>query len=401
MKKILLLPGTKWQLNLARKIKEKEFELYVVDPSKDAPCKMYADAFLESDIFDNEKVDNFIQKENIDAVISDECDIAMPVIARIGEKFHLPAISSEMVKLYTNKYRMREFCREIGLKSPEYRLCKTKEDVRHFFRELDCSIIIKPIDCNASKGVYTINSESDIDKYFLKSLSYSRTEEVVLAERYINGTEFTIDGIKTPSKHYTLAISEKKHFKHNNNIADELLFLSKNDKYDYEQLKSINDTYILESKLPFGFTHAEYKYENGEFYLIEIAARGGGNMISSIITQYMSGYDTYDYLIDCAMGEIAEKDFSIKEEYKNRVAVLKFFNTPNGGGRVKEIYGLNYLDIEPDITKYALNFTVGDTIEDCISDSARIGFYIACSVNKDKLQQIMKKVEEQFRVELW
>lgn len=401
MKKILLLPGTKWQLNLARKIKERGFELYVVDPSNDAPCKMYADAFLESDIFDDEKVDNFIQRENIDAIISDECDIAMPVIARIGEKFHLPAISSEMVKLYTNKYRMREFCREIGLKSPEYRLCKTKEDVRHFFRELDCSIIIKPIDCNASKGVYTINSESDIDKYFLKSLSYSRTEKVVLAERYINGTEFTIDGIKTPSKHYTLAISEKKHFKHNNNIADELLFLNKNDKFDYEQLKSINDTYILESKLPFGFTHAEYKYENGEFYLVEIAARGGGNMISSVITQYMSGYDTYDYLIDCAMGEIAENDFSIKEEYKDRAAVLKFFNTPNGGGRVKEIYGLDYLDTEPDITKYALNFTVGDTIEECISDSARIGFYIACSENMDKLQQIIKKVEEQFRVELW
>lgn len=400
MKKILLLPGTKWQLPLAKKIKERGYELYVVDPSQDAPCKKYADLFLKSDIFDAESIDKFIQYNLIDAIISDECDIATPIISRIGQKFNLSSISSEMASLYTNKHRMRDFCREIKLKYPEYKICKTKEDVISLFSELKNPIIIKPIDCNSSKGVYTINSESDIDKYFTETLSYSRVEKAVLAERYINGTEFTIDGIKTPSKHYTLAISEKKHFKHNSNIAEELLFSHQNEEFDYEQLKATNDKYILRSELPFGFTHAEYKYENGEFYLIEIAARGGGNMISSVITQYMSGYDTYNYLIDCFMGKIVEKDFSIQEQFRERVAVLKFFHTPYRGGRVKKVYGLDYLDTESDILEYALNFQVGDIIEDCVSDSARIGFYIACSENMEKLKAVMDKVQEKFDIEL-
>lgn len=400
MKKILLLPGTKWQIHLAKKIKDRGYGLYVIDPALDAPCKKYADVFFQADIFDDEKIDQFIQCNPIDAVISDECDIATLVIARIGQKFHLPSIGLEIAGLYTDKRRMRDFCKEIKLKYPKYRMCRVKEEAYIFYKELNCTMIMKPIDCNASKGVHTICSERDIDTYFFDTLSYSRMEKVVLLEQYIHGTEFTIDGIKTPSKHYTLAISEKKHFKHNDNIADELLFSHYNVKYDYEQLKAINDTYILKSKLPFGFTHAEYKYENGTFFLIEIAARGGGNRISSVITQYMSGYDTYNYLIDNAMGKHVEYDFIIKKQFRERAAVLKFFHTPYGGGRVKKICGLDYLAGESNIQEYSLNFQVGDIIEDCISDSARIGYYIACCEDMGHLKTIMNNVEEKFGVEL-
>lgn len=400
MKKILLLPGTKWQIHLAKRIKEKGYELYVIDPARDAPCKKYADVFLQADIFDDKKIDQFIDCNPIDAIISDECDIATPVIARIGQKFHLSSISLEMAELYTNKHRMRDFCKEIKLNYPEYRACRTKEEALLFFRELNCTMIMKPIDCNASKGVYTIRSEKDIDTYFPVTLLYSRREKAVLLERYIHGTEFTIDGIKTPSKHYTLAISEKKHFKHNDNIANELLFSHHNENFDYGRLKAINDTYILKSGLPFGFTHAEYKYEDGKIFLIEIAARGGGNRISSIITQYMSGYDSYNYLIDGVMGNLAEYDFSIQEPFRERAAVLKFFHTPDGGGRVRNIHGLEYLDAEPDIREYSLNFQVGDIIEECVSDSVRIGYYIACCENMERLKAVINHVESTFGIEL-
>lgn len=399
-KRILLLPGTKWQLYLAEKIKKRGYCLYVVDPSADAPCRKYADKFLQSDIFDKVKIDKFIEQNPIDAVISDECDIATPVIARIGEKFSLSTIGVELARLYTDKYKMREFCGKNGLKCPEFKLCKTKEDAVLFMKKLNRPIIIKPIDCNASKGVYTVKNEEEIEKYFPETLSYSRVEKAVLAERYIEGIEFTIDGIKTPSAHYTLAISEKKHFKHNSNIADELLFSYKNEKFDYGKLRETNDKYILKSALPFGFTHAEYKYENGDFYLIEIAARGGGNMISSVISQYMSGYDTYDYLIDCALGKIEETKFEINEQLRNRTAVLKFFHTPQGGGKVKKIHGLDYLDTESDIKEYALNFRVGDIIQNCVSDSARIGYYIACSETMEELNDVMNNVEKKFEIEI-
>ena len=64
-----------------------------------------------------------------------------------------------------------------------------------------------------------------------------------------------------------------------------------------------------------------------------------------------------------------------------------------------KINGLEVLASEPDVVQYKMNFKPGDIIEDAVSDSARIGFYIACSGTKDKLLSVMKKVESAVRVE--
>lgn len=397
-KSILVLPGTLWQVELVKKIKEMGFSPVVVNPAPDSPCFKYADNYLQSDIFDKDAVINYGRQHNIAGIISDECDIAMNLVAELGEAFNVPTIDKKTAALYTDKFLMREFSKKHGLLYPEYRFCRTEDDAVSLFRDIRKPIIIKPLDSNASHGVFKCSSEEEIKRHFNESMSFSRVEKSVLAERYIAGTEFTIDGIKTPHNHYTLAISEKRHFAHNESIANELLFSHQSTKYDYDRLRKYNDSFVLNSGLQFGFTHAEYKYEDGEFYLIEIAARGGGNMISSCITQYMSGYDTYRYLIDCAVGNIQDEDFSIREEYRDRAAVLKFFETPKGGGRVKQIIGVDFLEQVPDIKSYRFNFKVGDTILEAANDSARIGFYIACCDNIERLQNVIQGVEDNVKI---
>lgn len=398
MSRVVLLPGSKWQLPMAKKIKEMGHFLCVISPEEVPPCASIADDFFRSDIFAIDEIEKYLEKVKVDAILSDECDIAMPVVAELGERLSINTLSKEAAALYTDKFLMREFCNKHALKTPEYRLCKNIEDATGFLLELGKPIIIKPLDSNASHGVFTIKTENELKEHFDEAMSFSRVEKAVLAERYISGTEFTVDGVKTPNAHYTLAISEKKHFKHNLNIANELYFTYSNSAFDYEKLRKTNDIFVMESPLSYGFTHAEYKCENGEFYLIEIGARGGGNMISSVITQFMSGYDTYRYLVECSLGDGYDKDFTIPKEYMDRASVLKFFNTPHGGGIVKGIDGIDYLEKEKGIAEYQLNFQVGDLIEDAKNDSARIGFYIACAENVAELEQIIRNVESKFKV---
>lgn len=400
MKTILVFPGSQWQKSLVQKIKEMRHSVIVVSPEKDPPCKKDADFFYRSDIFDVDGILDFCKDKKIDAVISDECDIAMPVVAEIGEKLGTRVMSREMAGLYTDKFLMREFCKNHGLKYPEYKLCRNVDDALEFLHRLGKDIIIKPLDSNASHGVFTIKNENDLRNHFAETLSYSRIEKAVLAERYIDGTEFTVDGIKTLSRHYTLAISQKKHFTHNKNIAYELFFTHENDMFDYQELKRVNDTFVLESGLEYGFTHAEYKYEDGDFYLIEIAARGGGNEISSKITQFMSGFDTYKYLVECALGESNDMDFSIAPDFLKKAAVLYFFNTPKGGGKVKAVHGESFLKSNPAILDYTLNFKVGDEIREALNDSVRIGFYIAGEENSESLRALMREIDEKFYIEL-
>lgn len=398
MARILLLPGSKWQLALAKKIKEMGHWLLVVSPEETPPCAELADDFYRSDIFAIDSIEKYAKSIGIEAVLSDECDIAMPVVAELGRRLRLCTMSNEAAALFTDKFLMREFCTKHGLKTPEYRLCKNVEEAVGFLKALGKPIIIKPLDSNASHGVFRTDTEEEIRSHFDEAMAFSRVEKAVLAERFIVGTEFTLDGIKTPNAHYTLAISEKKHFKHNINIANELYFTHTNPKYDYEKLKRANDAFVLASPLEYGFTHAEYKCEDGEFYLIEIGARGGGNMISSVVTQFMTGYDTYKYLVECALGNVQNIDFSITEAYKEKAAVLKFFATPNGGGRVDKIEGLDYLKQTPDIVEYQLNFGLGDTIEDAKNDSARIGFFIACSGSVNALNDVINNVDSKFNI---
>lgn len=397
-KNILVLPGTQWQVPLIEKIQEMGHKALVVNPDPNTPGMKKADLCLVSNIFDKERVIEFGRNQKINAVMSDECDIAMNLVAELGKTFNVPTLDEDTAALFTDKFLMREFSKKHGLKYPEYKFCKTVEDAISLLNEIKRPIIIKPLDSNASHGVFRCDTEEDIRKHFDESISFSRVEKSVLAERFIVGTEFTIDGVKTPRKHYTMAISEKKHFAHNESIANELLFSHYNPNYDYDKLRATNDSFVMKSNLQFGFTHAEYKYEDGEFYLIEIAARGGGNMISNCITQYMTGYDTYRYLVECATGNVHDSDFSLRPEYKERAAVLKFFETPYGGGKVKKIKGLDYLNSEPDIKHYRLNFKIGDTIEDALNDSVRIGFYIVCSENMQKLREVINNVQKEFQI---
>ena len=398
MARVLILPGSKWQLSLANRVKELGHWLCVVSPEENPPCASVADEFFRSDIFAIDAIEKRSRKLGIEAILSDECDIAMPVIAELGKRLNLPTLSNEAAALYTDKFLMREFCIQHGLRSPEYKLCKNVEEAVSFLKELGRPIIIKPLDSNASHGVFKTETEQEIREHFDEALSFSRVEHAVLAERFIEGTEFTMDGIKTPSAHFTLAISEKKHFKHNLNIANELYFTHSNPRFDYEKLKRANDAFVMASPLQYGFTHAEYKCEDGEFYLIEIGARGGGNMISSVITQFMTGYDTYKYLIECSCGDIHEQDFSVRQEYQNRASILKFFKTPDGGGKVTRINGLDYLESEEDVKEYQLNFGIGDVIEDAKNDSARIGFFIACSDSVEKLDSVISQIDKSFKI---
>ena len=398
MKNILVLPGTQWQVPLIEKIQEMGHRALVVNPDPNAPGMKVANQVLVSDIFDKEGVIAFGREQKVSAVMSDECDIAMNLIAELGKTFNVPTLDEESAALYTDKFLMREFSKKHGLKYPEYKFCKTVEDAIALQKEINKPIIIKPLDSNASHGVFKCSTGEEIREHFAESMSFSRVEKSVLAERFIVGTEFTIDGVKTPHAHYTMAISEKKHFAHNESIANELLFSHYNPNFDYDKLRANNDAFVMKSNLQFGFTHAEYKYEDGEFYLIEIAARGGGNMISSCITQYMTGYDTYRYLVECATGNVHDEDFSLRPEYKERAAVLKFFETPGGGGKVREIKGLDYLESEPDIKHYRLNFKIGDTIENALNDSVRIGFYIVCSESMQKLREVIANVENKFNI---
>lgn len=396
-KKIVVLPGAIWQVPIVKKIKEMGYESIVVNPAVDSPTFKYADKSIQSDIFAKQNYLDIIRNMHVDAVLSEECDIATKLIAELSEELHVPSQSVKIAELYASKIKMREFLRDHNLPYPEFKLCHSLDEALMFYRNLNKLMIIKPIDSSSSHGVFTIHNEDELKAHFDEAQSFSREDKAVICEQYINGTEFTIDGIKTPHGHTCLAISEKKHYAYNENVAYELFFSHDNPNFDYDLLRKTNDQFVNLSGLPFGLTHAEYKFQDGQFYLIEIGARGGGNLISSDIVPCMSGYDNYEALIKMALGETDIKEPTIAPNLMNRCAVLEFFDAPGKGGVVKAIEGEELLKNNPNVLSYKFNFKVGDTIQQAICDTARIGFYIAYADSREELKQLMQTIKEEVK----
>lgn len=402
---VMVMPGTVWQIPLIKKLKQRGYKVAVVHPYRDAPAFKYADEIVFSDILDREAVLSAARRLNVVAVMSDECDIATPTLAYVSSQLGLPSQTEKMALLYTDKSKMRDFCRDHSLPCPAYQVCESLDDALSFFRGMKLSrinahkMVIKPIDANSSRGVYTIDTEEELRLVFDSSIGYSHHRHAVICEQYISGSEFSVDGIKLPGGHVCLAISEKQQFEYNRNLDNYLFFSYDNPRYDYGRLREINNQFVDMSGLPFGFTHAEYKYENGEFYLLEIGARGGGNLISSHIVPAMTGIDNYGILIDMFVGN--EVTYKVDQEQlrTDKVAVLKFFDTSKEGGIVRTVKGSDFLDLSPEVLYWQLNFKIGDRIQRPTDGGNRIGFYVACTKNQEAMENLQKEIDEKFVIE--
>lgn len=392
MDKLMIIAGGDWQVPITRKAKE--LGLYVISSNlyPDSPAFRFADACETADVLDVQTNLSYAEKHHPDAVITDQSDIAVPTVASICQTLGLPGIGTAKAELFTNKYKMREFCKQHGFASPDFCLCFDLEQAEAFLNKRG-RMIIKPVDSQSSRGVFIIENLEQLREKFPESMQYSHSQKAVLAEEYIDGTEFTVDGIKTDKEYMVLAVSEKQHYAENPNVASGLFFSMKNDRFDYDALRRTNRELVLAMGLPFGLTHAEYKYQDGKFYLIEIAARGGGTRISSDIVPIMSGVDSNAALIRMALGQ----DVALEPHWsQERCAVLQFLSFRPG--RVKKVLGLEKIRAMPGVDDFGLSFEEGQEILPMHDDRSRQGYYIAYAESRKELLELQKKIEGELQI---
>lgn len=403
MNRIMVIPGSESQIPLVKRASELGYEVVCVNPYVDSPAFPYADFTARHDILDVPALIEVGREYDVCAIISDECDIAMPALAAASEALGTPSIGSPLAKLYTNKHSMRDFSKAHGFPAPTYRQCRVLEEALQFFQGLAVpKMIVKPLDSNSSRGVYTITSARELEDKFDKSLSFSHSHKAVLCEEFVEGTEFTVDGIVINGQHHSLAVSKKDHYPHHPNIACELYFSNRDPDFDYDVLRRQNDEYVDATGLPLGFTHAEYKFNGRDFVLIEIGARGGGNFISSHVVPVMTGLDNYGILIGQTLDLDRQYEYSPNPGLADRCCVLKFFDVgvENDGHVVKAIAGESLLEENPHVVKYDFRFGVGDRIFLADDDSKRVGYYIAFGDTREELDALMREIEANVRFEL-
>lgn len=391
MAKIMVVAGGSWQCPIVKTAKEMGHYVLCSNLYEDSPAFEFADESRVANVLDKEKNLEIAKEFNPDAVLTEQTDIAVPTVAYIAEKLGLKGIGVDVASRFTNKYLMREYASKAGIPMPQYKLCHTVEEATLFLMDNPVSII-KPIDSQSSRGIHIVRSKEDIEKHFSDCIQYSNIEKAILIEEFIDGTEFTVDGVKTSSDYVVTAISEKDHYKYNPNVANRLFFTQRNDNYDYDRLRKENADMIAAMGLPFGLTHTEYKYKNGNFYLIETAARGGGTKISSDITRLVSGIDCNSLLINMLTGG---SDKIVRNRHHG-CAVLGFFDFKPGC--ITAIEGLDEAMSMEGSHDIKLEVKVGDYLGEAIDDRSRCGYYILFADSVKELQDRERRLKETVRV---
>lgn len=396
MAKIMVIAGGDWQIELIKKAKSMGHYVICSNLYEDSPAFPYADACEVADVLDKEKNLEIAKKYMPDAVISDQSDIAVPTVAYLNEQLGLKGIGTDKADMFTDKSLQRQFSREHGIQIPDFKVCKTPEEALPMLEKYG-KIIIKPIDSQSSRGVYTIENEEQLRDKYRDSVAWSNRSKVFLTEEYIDGDEFTIDGLVINGHHYPLCISVKEMYPQNPNISRTQSYSYLSNQYDYDLLRATNKHLVETIGLPMGLTHSEYKAHNGQFYLIEAGARGGGSNLSGKIVPFMSEIDNYEYLIKEALGEAVDEE-AVKNKVfsRDRYVVMRFFDF--GEGSVKAVEGLEYLRSHPMLIDYQLEVKAGDILHQPEYGRLRPGHFIIGGDGRENVEKEAAKILEAVKV---
>ena len=110
-KRLLIIAGGTWQVPLIKKAKELGFEVVNSNLYEDSIGFQYADFGEVSDVKDKDKNLEIAKRYQVDGVITDQSDIAVPTVAYVATKLGLPTIGEDKAALFTDKFQMREFCK--------------------------------------------------------------------------------------------------------------------------------------------------------------------------------------------------------------------------------------------------------------------------------------------------
>jgi biotin carboxylase len=380
MKKILFIAGGIWQKTFVQYLKEKNNYVAIVNPVITSTTEI-CDFHVKCDINNLEEIEKYIKSEKPDLITSDQSDISTSIVSYLSHKFGLPCNEPSVIKRFTDKYEIFKFASSIEVRVPKTKLVKSLEDVLEFNCEFP--IVIKPVDSTMSRGFSKINCPRDInEKLLVHSLKFSKSKTLI-AQEFIDGDMVTLEGVCSGSKHKTLAVSRKRkenYFK--SGIVSDVRYPADYEKNFLDKIVFLNDKYIEESGMRFGLTHSEFIVKNGDIYLIESGARGGGAGIASEIVPWVSGVDSYSIFYKSLLGEIIDvKSLKLKQ----RSALLRYYRKEDvDEDQAKKIKRLEGCKL------FSYNFTGTQYQPD--KNDCRYSMAIYLSENDDEMKIIQEKV---------
>lgn len=382
MKSIFILGGSRLQIPAIKKAKEKGLYVYVLDYDPNAVGIQYADRFLEISTIDKEAVYKAALEFNPDYIITSTSDMPVRTVSWVNERLGKKTdISYEGAICATDKVAMRKRMKNFGVPIPEFHEIKNLDEFLLISAKMPTRFILKPADNAASRGVILIdkNKNPNLEELYRYCTEYSRSGEV-LVEEFMTGPEVSVESYSINGEPHIITITDK--------MVTELPFFvelghtepSRLSKEQQDDIRNVAINAIKAIGMQNGPTHTEIKVTPSGAKLVEIAARLGGDFITSKLVPLSTGVD----MIECSFSSLLNEEVNYCSSLSQGSAI-RFIQGEKG--IIKSINGVEKARSMPGVQEVEIYMAIGSKIKKPENSSDRIGHVIAVGQDADEAAQ--------------
>ncbi len=348
-KRIMILGASALQVPAIKKAKELGYQIILVDYDENAVGFSLADVKLVVSTLDQEEVYRQALIYQPDVVITSTSDGPVRTAAYVNEKLgKRPDLSYENAQCATIKSRMRDRLKECGVPIPEYYAVTDFEAFSAAVDKLGGDCIVKPADNAGSRGVvhmdYKVHQGRQLEyetlarkesaermaAYYRAIYHYSlgnARNSTVMVEEYMHGPEVSVEIMVTEGEPHILTITDKF-------ITPPPYFVelahcepSRLDPQTQEQIRKVAAQAVRAIGMDNAPAHVEIKVTEEGPKIVELAARLGGDFITSRLVPLSTGIDMVGASVLLATGEVPD----LTPKWK-RGAAIHFISVSNEPG---------------------------------------------------------------------
>ena len=401
MRKILIVGGGVNQTPLVLASKREGYFTIVVDyAGEKCPAYTVADRLYNESTQDEEDIYEVAQKEGIDGIISNS-EPSMLIVNSIAEKLGLNGNPVEGIKDLISKNRFRELQRRAGVYAPGHFEVTTAEEAVSVSERLSFPVIVKPCMSSASRGCKVIEKfdSEEISGAFKECQRLSRNQKAVVEEFvsmpslqtiegdiFVFGDEILWDGLFYTDRASWAPMVPMTY-------TGPMLI----EEERQNRIKNSVSRVLKKAGVRFGeFNMEGFFTKPGEFFIIEINARQGGNFLPDFIHRF-TGIDYNRLLVTTCVNDDDYWNSIMATPRDYRYVILNsVYNREEG------VYkGLRFdSSIKDHVRGVKELLSVGDQVEKCVDGTSIVASVMLEFDNMKELYDITPKVADSIHVEL-
>lgn len=387
----IVLGGGFDQIALIKSLKSYFSQVYLIDYLEAPIAQRFATKHFQESTLDIEKVKEIAVREDAGLIITACTDQAMLTMAAVSEALNLPSyLSYEKALNVTNKQYMKRIFRSHGIPTAEHITISNITDLNNI--SIRPPFVVKPADCNSSKGVALVNSEDELLVSAKNALSMSRSGIAVI-EEFMVGKEVSIDAFVKDCRAKVILITES--IKRPNTTGFTITgssFPVEMSKTEIESISFIAQKIANAFDIQNGPLLIQAIAHGDEVRVIEFSARMGGGTKYRLIEE-LTGFNIMKAYVDMVL----DKSYAIDAFPKDVFAHLNYcYAYP---GRVERLVNFELLKEQGILKDYYEYKSLGSMIEKAETSSDRIAGYLVVGNSLEELNEKEAYANKTLRIE--